>query len=76
MSSSPDPVFVPPQKMLNQNYKYQSLDENNQGGGYAEYNPYGNAGPYANQQTAYTGANAMEQGAGGYGESNLTTVLS
>ncbi|TQB69083.1 Plasma membrane t-SNARE, secretory vesicle fusion [Monascus purpureus] len=52
--------------MLNQNYKYQSLDENNQGGGYAEYNPYGNAGPYANQQTAYTGANAMEQGAGGY----------
>ena len=55
--------------MLNQNYKYQSLDEGHQGGGYAGYNPYGDtANPYTDQQTAYNGANAAEQGTGGYGK--------
>lgn len=36
------------------------------GGGYAQYNPYGDASPYGAQPTAYQGANAMEQGVGGY----------
>ena len=62
--SYPDPVRT----FQKNHYKYQSLDDSFQGGGYAQYNPYGGANPYSEQPPpSYSGASAVESGHGGYG---------
>lgn len=72
------PPLSPP---YSDNSQYQNLEDNNQGG-YGQYNPYGaQQNPYGAQQQqqpqqgyghggGYGQAGAMEQGNGGYGKNS------